>query len=203
MRSDRTTTKLKVVFDGFAPASSGLSLNDIMLSDPKLQLDLINILWRFRLHSIAFTADVEKMYHQVDVKPEDCELQHILYRFSPEDPLKDYFLKTVTYGTKSASFLSIRCLIQIAHDCADADQNRIILKDFYVDDLLSDGPTWETCYTLYKKLQSTLGGHGFTLRKWCSSSTELMKHIPNIPIDPNFVVRLGEDGIVSTLGLSC
>lgn len=202
LKTDSTTTKLRVVFDGSAPAFSGLSLNDIMLRGPKLQPDLINILWRFRLHSIAFTADVEKMYRQVAVNPDDCELQHILYRSSPEDPLKDYVLKTVTYGTKSASFLSIRCLVQIAHDCADTDQKRIILKDFYVDDLLSGGSTWETCYTMYKKLQATLGGHGFTLRKWCSSSTELMKHIPDTPSDPNFVVRLGEDGIVSTLGLS-
>jgi len=67
LKTDSTTTKLRVVFDGSAPASSGLSLNNIMLRGPKLQSDLIKILWYFRLHSVAFTADVEKMYRQVAV----------------------------------------------------------------------------------------------------------------------------------------
>jgi len=60
-KTDSTTTKMRVVFDGSATSKSGLSLNNIMLRGPKMQPDIFNILLRFRLHRIALTADVEKM----------------------------------------------------------------------------------------------------------------------------------------------
>lgn len=201
-KTDSTTTKLRVVFDGSAAASSGLSLNDIMIKGPKVQADLINILWRFRIHTVAITADVEKMYRQISVSPEDCELQRIYYRSSPEEPLQEYKLKTVTYGTKSASYLSTRCLAQIADDCADGPLKRIISQDFYVDDLITGSHSSEKCYALYNSLQSTLNSYGFVLRKWCSNSQELMEHIPDSPNDPNFIVKLDEGSVVNTLGLS-
>eukprot|EP00102_Acyrthosiphon_pisum_P011959 XP_008180913.1 PREDICTED: uncharacterized protein LOC103308739 [Acyrthosiphon pisum] len=73
-KSDSTTTKMRVVFDGSATTRSGLSLNNIMLRGPKMQPDIFNILLRFRLHPVALTADVEKMYRQVLVAEEDCRV---------------------------------------------------------------------------------------------------------------------------------
>lgn len=64
-KSESSATKLREVFDGSATASSGLSLNDILLKGPKSQPDLISILLRFRLHHIIITADIVKMYRQV------------------------------------------------------------------------------------------------------------------------------------------
>lgn len=43
-KTDSTTTKMRVVFDGSATSKSGLSLNDIMLRGPKMQRDIFNIL---------------------------------------------------------------------------------------------------------------------------------------------------------------
>jgi hypothetical protein len=55
-KAESVTTKLRVMFDGSATTSSGLSLNDILLKGPKAQPDLICILLRFRIHRIAITA---------------------------------------------------------------------------------------------------------------------------------------------------
>lgn len=71
-KSNSSTTKLQVVFDGSATTSFGLSLNDIFLKGPKVQPD--KILWRFRIHNIAITVDVAYMYRQVLVSTYDCEL---------------------------------------------------------------------------------------------------------------------------------
>lgn len=46
-KTDSTTTKMRVVFDGSATSNSGLSLNDIMLRGPKMQPDIFNILLVF------------------------------------------------------------------------------------------------------------------------------------------------------------
>lgn len=66
-----TFTKLRVVFDGSAPSTAGVSLNDTLYTGPKLQEDLFDILLRFRSHQYVLTGDVEKMYRQFLVRPED------------------------------------------------------------------------------------------------------------------------------------
>lgn len=154
-KTESSTTKIRIVFDGSAVATSGLSLNSIMLKGPKVQPDIIQILWRFRMHQIAITSDVEKMYRQVLVAPEDRDLQRICYRSQADEPLKEYRLKTVTYGTKAASFLATRCLAQVAEDIHDTSLKRIITQDFYVDDLITGGKTDEECYNIYQQLQVT------------------------------------------------
>lgn len=46
-KSDSSTTKSCVIFDGSAVSTLELSLNDIMLRGPKLQPDIFKILLRF------------------------------------------------------------------------------------------------------------------------------------------------------------
>ncbi|XP_022180294.1 uncharacterized protein LOC111040631 [Myzus persicae] len=200
-KSDSTTTKMRVVFDGSATTRSGLSLNNIMLRGPKMQPDIFNILLRFRLHPVALTADVEKMYRQVLVAEEDCELQRIVYRSQPGEPLRHYKLKTVTYGTKSASFLATRCLHELGAPIKTTPIGRVICQDFYVDDLISGGNTDQECYDIHKQVHSILGNAGFPLRKWCSSSVTLFNSLPHTQNDPNFMVNLTETEVLSALGL--
>lgn len=77
------------------------------------------------------------MYRQVLVAPDDRELQRILYGSNLFESVQEYKLKTVTYGTKPASFLSTRCLVRLAENCADIAVKITIPSDFYVDDLHS------------------------------------------------------------------
>jgi hypothetical protein len=53
------TTKLRVVFDGSASSTTGVSLNDTLHTGPKLQ-DLVSILLRFRSHQYVLTGDIGK-----------------------------------------------------------------------------------------------------------------------------------------------
>ena len=52
VREDRETTKIRTVFDS-AARCKGVSLNDVMLTGPKLQRDVLEILLRFRLRHVA------------------------------------------------------------------------------------------------------------------------------------------------------
>lgn len=65
------TTRVRVVFDASAKTSSGLSLNDVLMCGPSIQEELFSILCRFRSHQFVITADVEKMFRQVEVAEED------------------------------------------------------------------------------------------------------------------------------------
>lgn len=74
---DSATTPYRVVFDASAKGKNGLSLNDFLIKGPKLQEDLSQILLRWRTYRFVFTADVEKMFRQILIHPEDQRNQLI------------------------------------------------------------------------------------------------------------------------------
>ena len=49
-KMDRLSTKCRIVFDGSAKNSEGVSLNSNLLPGPKRQLDIVKLLINFRLH---------------------------------------------------------------------------------------------------------------------------------------------------------
>ncbi|EDV93979.1 GH23797 [Drosophila grimshawi] len=114
LREDSTTTKLRVVFDGSAAASSGQSLNDVLMAGPVIQVKLFNTLLKFRTYAVALTGDIFKMYRCVRVSAPDNYYQCILWRDSPKERVRVYKLDTVAYGTKPGSFLAIRSMQQLA-----------------------------------------------------------------------------------------
>ncbi|XP_050544224.1 uncharacterized protein LOC126907164 [Daktulosphaira vitifoliae] len=93
IKQDGDLSKIRVVFDGSAPSSSGLSLNDVLCVGPKLQTDISNLLLMCRT--------------------QDCVYQHILWRQSPDYEVQEFELLTITYGLTSSPYLSIRCLHEL------------------------------------------------------------------------------------------
>ena len=95
IKQDGGTTKTRVVFDGSAKSSSGISLNECMMTGPPLQNDLFSLLLRFRSHRIVLTADIEKMYRQILVHPEDTVHQKLMFQKNYNEPVKTFALNTV------------------------------------------------------------------------------------------------------------
>jgi hypothetical protein len=83
LKPDSSTTKLQVVFDGSAVTSTGLSLNDVLLTGPTIQQELLDIVLRSRKHRYAFTADISKLYKQIRIADHQHKLQPILWRVNP------------------------------------------------------------------------------------------------------------------------
>ncbi|GJQ86566.1 hypothetical protein Trydic_g15641 [Trypoxylus dichotomus] len=68
-------------------------------------------------------------------------------------------LNTVTYGTTSAPYLAERSLQQVAHENIEkfSAASRVILEDFYVDDLLTGTDNVEEAIHLCNDLELLLG----------------------------------------------
>lgn len=191
-----TTTRVRVVFDASCKTDTKVSLNDALKVGPVLQDDLFSILLRFRSFRVAMTADVTKMYRQVLVDCRDTPFQRILWRENPNSPLKTFELKTVTYGTAPASYLAIKTLRHLAH--IESSQyplgSKIILRDFYVDDLLTGADTIQEATHLRQQTMSILEKGGFELRKWASNHLEVLPDQTRIQeihsiYDPSHEVR--------------
>ncbi|GFR09279.1 integrase catalytic domain-containing protein [Trichonephila clavata] len=180
VRDTSCSTKLRVVFDASSKTSSGLSLNDLLMVGPRVQPELFPILIQFRIFNVAICTDVEKMFRQIKIHEEDVDWQRILWRDSPTKPIKEYRLTTVTYGTSSAPFLSMRTLRQLAIDEQEIypAASRATFCNFYADDLLSGSATRKGAIQLVSELQEMMKRGGFSLRKWVSNDPEALANIP-------------------------
>ncbi|XP_033229135.1 uncharacterized protein LOC117180750 [Belonocnema kinseyi] len=159
LKDNSLTTKIRVVFDGSAKSSSCISLNGSLMVGSTVQDDLFTIYTRFRSFSFALTADIEKMYRQVEVTHEGSAFQKILWRQSSFEPIKTYQLKTVTYGTASAPFLATRVLSQLAKDEGHSYlvAAQVLTRDFYVDDLLTGAASFKDALDLRNELVELVG----------------------------------------------
>lgn len=167
--------KPRIVFDASSATSTGVSLNDHQLSGPKLQDDLCQTLLRFRLHRYGVSADVAKMFRQVQVNKEHWNYQRILWRASPDKPIQDYYITVVVWGIASATFNAVRALRQCAMDekTRFPIASRMALEDFYVDDFLSGTDDTTSLITLHDQLTQMLQSGGFPLAKWSTNNPEL------------------------------
>ncbi|XP_049806859.1 uncharacterized protein LOC126249244 [Schistocerca nitens] len=135
---------------------------------------LCSIILRFRMHRIAFTADIDKTYRQVLVAHDDSSYQRILWRSDRSAPLQEYQLKTFTYGMTCAPFPAVRCLLQLAHEEGERIEAANILYD-----CISGCDNAVAAINAQQDLKKLLKKHGFSLRKWCSNSADVLENIPS------------------------
>lgn len=153
-RPQKSTTKLRTVFNASTLTTSGKSLNSIQYNGGVIQDDLFTLLVRFRKHIFAFTADIRQMYRMINIDENQRNLLRILWKEDVNEHIKVYQLNTVTYGTVSAPYLAMRTLKQIA---IDEGKNfpiaaSVLCNDFYMDDCLTGANTLEATKTLQHQL---------------------------------------------------
>ncbi|XP_044741885.1 uncharacterized protein LOC123302859 [Chrysoperla carnea] len=197
---DSTTTPLRIVFDASCKTNSSLSLNDVLHTGPKLQTDVLGMFLNFRLNQIAFTADIRQMYRQINLCQEHTRFQRVLYRFESSENIETYELTTLAFGVKPSPFLALRVVRQLAMDEAIKypQATEIVLRDMYIDDLVSSTVNLEIAKDLCAQLVKVFEAGGFSLVKWSSNSKELLTQLPKtqsttnlIDFDSNYLKVLG------------
>jgi len=180
VKYSKDTMKLRVVFDASARSSTGVSLNDTLLVGPKLQCDIMDILIRCRLHKYMFTADISKIYRQIQIQPSHAEYQHILWREDPSLPLLEYALSTVTYGVVSSPYQAIRVLHQLESDEGNHYPAAlgVLSSQTYVDDIITGAQTIEETLILQEHVINLLRKGKMELKKWASNCPDILHKIP-------------------------
>ena len=175
-----TTTKIRAVFDASAKSATGVSLNDTLLIGPTLHPPLVNVLLRFRMHQVALTADVSKMYRAVKLSESDKDLHRFVWRSQSNESLKECRMTRVTFGVSASSFAANMAVKGNALDHADSfpAASEVVHKSFYVDNCLTGAPDPASALLLQQQLTKLFSLGGFVLRKWNSNDLSVLKEIP-------------------------
>lgn len=181
----RISKKFRVVFNASSLSDTGISLNQTLMVGEKLQDDLADQIDNFRRYPVAITADIAKMYRQIDVHPADRKFQKIFWREKPTDPLLSYELNTVTYGQACAPHCAVRSLQQCIKDYQDyyplaAHQAS---HCFYMDDYLGGADDDNSSYLLEQQLEELLAHGQFELTKWCSNTSGIRIFNVDVQLD--------------------
>jgi len=168
------TTKIRIVFDASAKSSNGISLNDVLMVGPTIQNTLFAYLVRFRTYKYVLTADIERMYLQVLVHPDERRYQRVLWRRN--DKIETYQLNTLAFGISSSPFLAICTLHKLADDERHVFPKaaEVLKTHLYVDNLLSGADTIVEARFIRNELTALLARGGFNLRQWASNAQCLL-----------------------------
>ncbi|XP_017465034.1 PREDICTED: uncharacterized protein LOC108358305 [Rhagoletis zephyria] len=152
----------------------------------------------------VFTTDVEKMYRQMLIQPDERKFQLIIWREDSSLPIKHYQLNTITHGTRSAPYLAPKCLQKIAKENAlQYPLGAQFLQDnFYVDDGIGGSDSLTTTMEIQQQLIHTLKQRGLNLRKWCANHSQLLQNVSmeEQEVDIDFDNDINQS--IKTLGLT-
>ena len=182
IRQDKTTTKVRIVYDASASTPGGVSLNNCLYEGPCLLRTVAEILTRFRLHKIALTSDIEKAFLMISINEADRDVLRFLWFSSisgQERKIQVYRFCRVVFGVSCSPFLLNATLKRHIQGYATEEPEicNNLLNSLYADDINSGSHKINEVIDLYKKSKLIMQKGGFNLRKWRSNSPEVMKEI--------------------------
>ena len=173
--------KIRVVFDA-ASLHDRVSLNNQLLQGPDLTNNFLGILLRFRQYPIALVADIEGMFNQVKVPPEDSDaLRFLWWEDSDLERPSEFQMTSHIFGATDSPSCANFCLKRAAEDRKGRFSDEAVSavdKDFYVDDFVNSVRTVSEASSLAGEVTCLLSEAGFRLTKWMSNSREVLSEIP-------------------------
>ena len=100
--------KFRVVFDGSTKTTTGVFPNNKLLVGTKFWKEFLSIMFQFQLHQVALSADIAKIYRQVELDKEDKNCHRFLWKDPNLDGFETYLMTRVTHFIASSSFFSAR-----------------------------------------------------------------------------------------------
>ena len=208
LREDRSTTKLRVVYDASSKQKGQASLNECLLPGPPLTPLILDILLRFRLNQTVLVGDLEKAFLNVEIKPEERNLLRFLWVGnvdSPSPQVKTLKFNRLVFGLVSSPFILNATLRNhlLKYEGEDPQFVNDVLNSLYVDDYASGKNSVPDAFEHYLKLTQRFREGGFNMRKWASNSAELSEMIEKaeqdlIQTDPGTEQNLDQNPSVET-----
>ena len=195
--------KARVVFDA-AAKMDGVCMNENLLQCPDRNNSIRAVILRFKQHPYAVTADIANMFHQIAVpKEHSTYMRFFWYKDNdPEKQLIEYYSRVHLMGYTSSpaiANLAVRYAarqIPPANGLAWIDEDKlldphqshplrtpdsvekVLSKQFYVDDLMASAATPEEAKNLLQEGITRLARYELKLCKIQSNCAEIRDFFP-------------------------
>jgi len=201
IRQDKSTSKIRPVFDGSARTKGGPSLNQCLETGPNLNPNLLSVLLRFRTNRIAWIADIEKAFLSIKLPPDDSEAVRFLWPSDPTNPNSEvtaYKWKRVPFGLNSSPFV-LRAVIRKHVDQRRAEYPeavQLIEDQLYVDDELGGANDISSAQKIVTDTVQLFSEARMKMRKWITNDHQLQEFLVSSGLAANVDGTLGH--IVTT-----
>ena len=150
-------------------------MNKSLFIGPDLLQNLVGIIVRFREKPFGMSADIEAMFLQVQVPPEDAKCLRFVWRENQSDDIFTYEYTRHIFGAKDSPTCANYALQRTAKDNEEElpVSARIVKRNFYMDDFLYPAENIQEAESLKRNLISLLQRGGFKFSKWQSNIHEL------------------------------
>jgi len=178
--NEEKSTPVRVVYNGSAKRSkTALSLNECLFKGTTLLPDL-GILIHFPCKPIALVADVEKAFHQIELKERDRDyLRFLWYEFeASSQKLITYRFRRVPFGIISSPFILAAVIRYLLGNVEKKVRDKII-ADLYVDKVITAVESLEEARGIFRQTTDTFAAAGMNLRLWTSNMERFVEEVPS------------------------
>ena len=177
IKEESETTPLRIVYDCSAkPNKSDPSLNECLETGPTLQPHLFDVLLRNRFRKFCVTGDIKKAFHQICLRPEDCDVQRVLWFNNLQDrEIQEYCFTRVIFGATSSPYILGATIEKHLDDHSDGISEatlKSLKENTYVDDVQGGGDNTKDVHNFREEASQLLQNGGFELHKWHSNVPE-------------------------------
>ena len=200
------TTPYRTCVCGDTQTSTGLSLNDNILTTPSLHQKIADIEARSRLGKYLLIADIKKLFlHMYIDHEDDRRLLRVLYKDpdGPEDAPWEVWAFTATiYGLKDSPFQLNAAIAKCTNYWKEKTQRSDFelsvasrfIRATYVDDLTLAFNDQGQAIKAVKICAEIVQEGGFDFRKWISNDSTILESIPEAQRAPHSIVIEHERG---------
>uniref|UniRef100_A0A914C7C2 Integrase catalytic domain-containing protein n=1 Tax=Acrobeloides nanus TaxID=290746 RepID=A0A914C7C2_9BILA len=181
-KADKTTTKLRIVFDGSAKTKNQKSLNETMYRGQVFIPNLAGIILRFLIPLIVVTADIEKAFLQIALSENSRDFCRFLWLLDwTKEPTPDNILllrfARVLFGIIASPFLLGACIFYHLKKYATKLANEI-RQNTYVDNVYIYASTPDEAIKKCKEAKSIFENAKMNLREFESNNELVNQAIP-------------------------
>ena len=143
---------------------------------------------RFRQHQIAIVAEIQKVFLQLGIQPNQRDVTRFLWlKDSGEtrvesDNIQEYRFCRVPFGLISSPFL-LGATIESHLESYDRELALKLKSDIYVDNMKTGADTIESTIQVYRESKSIFREASMNLRKWISNNSEVNMVIESVCCD--------------------